>query len=305
MLDYVKFKVLERESLENHINHTRIVDLSTSLNLFTGEEERCPLKGKYFNMDVVLTCKGAYVDGSIHILQNLLKGGEKQNYNDLSFYSARESVGHLIKVLGINKKTSLTNLEFGLNICISKDPKQFLKFNLLMYDSHGHSKDSPFRGRGDYKEYQRTDYYIKVYNKSKHYGFKSNILRLEVKIIQKRKLQKLGIFSLEDLQKEDVIRRLYSFMWGELQKLNIIDDYRSINMTLEDMNRLNEYTNPNYWNILRRDRTNKVVNDRKKKFKSLIIKYGLDTIQKEILSKVSDKFNQMMEVPESNLKMAA
>lgn len=305
MIDNIKFKVLNREVLEHHIKKTQVVDLSTSLNLFTGEESQCPTKGKYFNMDVVLSCQGAYVKGSIHKLTNLLKGGQGQNYNDLNFCSALESIAHVSEVLGLDKKTSLTNLEFGLNIGLSNDPQQFLDYNLLMYDNEGHNKDLKFRGKGDYKEFHKTDYSLKIYNKSKQYGLKSNVLRVEVKIISKRKLQQLGISSIEDLQRVDIMNRLYSFLWGEIQKLTIIDDYTDVKMPLEDLNNLHTYTNPNYWKKLRRDRSNKVVNDRKRKFKALIVKHGLNATQNEILLRVSNKFIEMMECPESILRIAA
>jgi hypothetical protein len=294
MIDNIKFKVLEREVLEHHIKETQVIDLSTSLNLFTAEEALCPTKGKYFNMEVVLSCQGAYIKGSVHKLTNLLKGRQGQNYNDLSFCSAWDSIAHLIEVLRLDRKTSLTNLEFGLNIGLSHDPQQVLDYNLLMYDNAGHNKDLKFRGKGDYKEFHKTDYSLKIYNKSKQYGLKSNILRVEVKIISRRKLQQLGIFSLEDLQREEVINRLYSFLWGELQKLTIIDDYTGIKMPSEDLNSLNEYTNPNYWKKLSRDKSSRVKNNRRQKFKALIVKYGLDVTQKEILTRVLEKFSEMM-----------
>ncbi|MEL1246136.1 hypothetical protein AAEO56_17820 [Flavobacterium sp. DGU11] len=305
MIDNIRFKVLEREILEHHIKKTHVVDLSTSLNLFTGEESQCPMKGKYFNMDVVLSCQGAYVKGSIHKLTNLLKGGKGHNYNDLSFCSASESIAHLIEAFGL-QKTSLTNLELGLNIHISKDPQHFLDYNLLMYDSESHNKDLKFRGKGDYKEFHKTDYSLKIYNKSKQYGIRGNILRVEVKIISKRKLQQLGIFSLEDLQREDIVNRIYSFLWEELQKLTIIDDFTNVQMPPEDKNSLNEYTNPHYWKKLSRDRSYKVRKDRQRKFKALIVKYGLDTTQREILKGVSEKFAEMMDCEASQInKLAA
>ena len=304
MIDNIRFRVLEREILEHHIKKTHVVDLNTSLNLFTGEETQCQMKGKYFNMEIVISCLNAYIKGSLHKMNNLSKGGRSQNYNDLTFCMAKESIAQLIEVFGL-QKTSLTNLEFGLNINTSKDPQDFLDFNLLMYDNENHNKDLKFRGKGDYKEFHKTDYSIKIYNKSKQYGIKRNILRVEVKILTKRKLQKLGIFSLEDLQNEEVMNRLYLFLWGELQKLTIIDDYTSIKMPSEDFNSLNEYSNPNYWKKLSRDKSNRVKNNRKKKFNALIIKYGLNTVQNEILSGVSEKFSEMMDCPSNNSKIAA
>jgi len=243
MLDNIKFIVPDKEGLQNHIVNTQVIDLNTSVNLFTAEEDACLLKGKYFNMQVVSSCITAYVKGSLHKMTNLLKGGRSQNFNDLSFCSVSKTISNLKVAFGL-KKTSLTNLEFGLNISISKDPQYFLDYNLLMYDSENHNKDQKFRGKGDYKEFHKTDYSLKIYNKSKQYGIKSNILRVEVKIVTKRKLNKLGVYSLEDLQKEDVMNRLYTFLCGELQKLTIIDDFARIEMYPADKNSLNEYTNP-------------------------------------------------------------
>lgn len=304
MLDNIKFKVLDKDGLQDHIVNTQVVDLNTSVNLFTAEESPCLMRGSYFNMDVVFSCVTAYIKGSLHKMTNLLKGGESQNYNDLSFCSVSNTISHLKKAFGL-KKTSLTNLELGLNISISKDPQYFLDYNLLMYDSEGHNKDLKFRGKGDYKEFHKTDYSLKIYNKSKQYGLIGNILRLEVKILTKRKLQKLGVYSLEDLQNKDVINGLYSFLWGELQKLTIIDDFTNVQMPPVDRNSLNEYTNPNYWKKLSRDRTYKVRKDRKRKFKALIVKYGLDTTQKEVLKGVSEKFTAMMDCEVTHINRLA
>jgi len=305
MIDNIKFKVLEKEVLESHIKKNKIIDLKTSLNLFTGEESSCPLIGKYFNLDIVIACKGAYIKGSVHKMKNLLNGMQSQNYNDLTFCSASESIRHLIETFGLNQKTSLTNLEFGLNIRLSQNPQNVLDYNLLMYDFGAHNKDLKFRGKGDYKEFQKTDYYIKIYNKSKQYKLYNNILRIEMKIISKRKLQKLGIFSLEDLENESIIRNLYSFLWNELHKLTIVDDFTHMDLPFEDLNNLNLYTNPNYWKKLRRDRSFKVVNNRKQKLQYLITKYGLDSVKKEILKNISEKFAQMIDCFQSSLKMAS
>jgi hypothetical protein len=305
MIDNVKFAILKREILENHINHTQIIDLSSKLDLFTGLIEECPLKGKYFNMDVVLSCKGAYMKGSIHKLTNLLKGGEAQNYNDLCFTDANQSLTEVIEVFKLQKQTSLTNLEFGLNIRLPKDPQEFLDYNLLMYDYGGTNKDLKYGGRGDYKEFQKTDYYIKIYNKSKQYKLKGHILRVEVKIISKRKLQKLGIYKLEDLQRKDIVLGLYTFLWGELQKLMIIDDHSNIKMSIEDRNELNLYTNPHYWKKLSRSSSNKVKNNRKVRFKALVLKYKLDTARNMLFKLISMKFLEMLECNVSDINIAA
>ncbi|RDI10247.1 hypothetical protein [Flavobacterium sp. AG291] len=305
MIDNAKIWIPQKKHLQDHINHTRVIDLSTKLDLSTGLIDACPKRGKYFNMDVVLTCKSSFIRGSIHMLTNLLNGKERKNFNDLCFSSSNESISHLIKVFGLNKKTYITNLEFGLNIQLSKDPQELIDYNLLMYDLDPPNADEKFRGRGDMKVFHKTDYLLKIYNKSKQYRLQNHILRVEIKIISKRKLQKFGINRLEDLQKEDVIRKLYAFLMGEIQKLIVIDDFSEVDMTQEDQNELNLYTNPNYWKKLSRDRSYKVKTNRKARFKALITKYHLNSIHNDILTKVSEKFSQMMDCPQQSLKMVA
>lgn len=216
MLDNLKAKVIKFKEFETYIENTGKIDLKNNINLITGELDNYPRRGKLINLEASINDKSAFIKGSIHKTYNELNEKGEHNYNDFNYDCVKGIIMYLMNELNLkDDDTSLTNLELGFNIHLSKDPQHFLDYNLLMYDYKDHNKDLKFSGRGDYKEFQKTDYYIKIYNKSKQYNIKGqNILRVELKILSKRLLQKLGVYSLENLLNPDVIKNIYNLLAG-------------------------------------------------------------------------------------------
>ncbi|RZK26532.1 MAG: hypothetical protein EOO43_02530 [Flavobacterium sp.] len=306
MIDFVKFRVHDSSALESHVVYNNVVDLHTTVNIATGEEFKYPKRGLYENIELSIHEKSAYVKGSVHKMVNRIAYDADQNYNSFSFKCASEGVQHLIDLLKIKHRgTTLTNLELGFNIPLSISPSQFLKYHVLMYDYTEPSKNLKHKGRGDYKEFQKTDYYIKIYSKSKQYNLNYNLLRVELKILSKRLLEKLGVFSLEDLQDRKVIKNVFNLLWKELQNVMIVDDYTTTLMSPEDRSCLSHYTNPNYWNLLARDASYKVRNTKKKELQKLLEKFRLNTLRNEIFDKMECLYNELIKSPCNELKMAA
>ena len=180
MIDNVRFQIIEKDKFENLIISNKLIDLTSTINHFTGEIALYPRKGKYFNLDVSITLNNAFVGGSLHKFNNMFLYNENQNHNDFNFCQIIESIKYLTDKFDIENKTSLTNLEFGFNIDIDKNPQEVLDYNVLMYKIKNHNRDDKFDGKGDYKEFKTTDYSIKIYNKSKQYTLKDkNIIRIE------------------------------------------------------------------------------------------------------------------------------
>lgn len=307
MIDNIKAKVTKFKEFETYIENTGKIDLKNSVSLITGELDSYPRRGKLINLEASINEKSAYLKGSIHKTYNELNEKGEHNHDDFSYDCAKETIMHLMNELNLKKDdTSLTNLELGFNIHLSKDPQHFLDYNLLMYDFKDHNKDLRFSGRGDYKEFQKTDYYIKIYNKSKQYNIKGqSILRVELKILSKRLLQKLGVYSLNDLLNPDVINNIYSMLVGELKKLNIIDDYSSRDIEPEDKMILEIYKSPNFWKRISKDKSYKERDKIREDFQRLMDKYNLNNLKKEVLNKVEIKFMELIKTPCEGAKKVA
>jgi hypothetical protein len=272
-----------------------VIQLVSPFDIQTGEIMEYPKRGKDLNLDISLTKQSSYIKGSLHKYHNIRNDKGDQNYDDFSYPDIENEINGLLIKYELGDSNYLTNLEFGLNIVLSKDPQLIIDNNLLMYKCNPPNRDLKFSGKGDYNEYQTDNYLIKVYNKSKHYKLDYYILRLEIKIVKKAYLNKLGVFTLEDLLNKDILKRLYIDLKSKIEGLVAVDMFDSKIIPVRHLNRLNEYINPNYWKRLKLIKTSKQIYKLKKDFKLLLEKYQLLETKKEILLKMDSKFIELLE----------
>jgi hypothetical protein len=294
MIDNIKLFVIDKHRLERHINGNNLMELEGKYNMFTGEIMPYPQKGNDLNLDFNITLHLAVILGSLHKYKNLLSDNGPQNYDDFYFCELQEVILGLIEKYNIEKGTSLTNLEFGFNIVVPMDPKIILENNILMNNYKAPNKDLKFSGSGDYKEFQLTDYRIKIYNKSKQYKLNTNILRVEIKIIKKRLLQQLEIYCLEDLLDKGTLEGLFQLFMDKFESLNIIDNFDLDTIPEKDYDKLNKYTNPNFWIRIKTEKSPKVICRLKKDFTNLLNKYDLLENKNEIRKKLNSKFIKLL-----------
>ncbi|EKF56868.1 hypothetical protein I215_01600 [Galbibacter marinus] len=189
MIDNVKFYVLDKGSFDFRTEEKQTVELKSKFNRQTGEIEEYPKKGMYYNMQVNLLKKSSFIKGSLHKLHNLILDRKEHNYNDFSFCELEQTLDFMCDELYVRpEETKITNLEFGLNIDLPIDADRFLDHMLLMYDFKAPNRNETFNGKGNYREFKRTDYSFKIYNKTKHYKQKGNVVRFEIKITRSRLL---------------------------------------------------------------------------------------------------------------------
>lgn len=297
MIDNIKLFVTNKDEFEQKVCKSQKIDFKGEYDIETGEAKDYPKKGKYHNLDVRITEKTASISGSLHKFFNsyLSDGKDIHNYNSFDFNDLTNVIDELVNSLGFDiKKTKITNLEFGFNIPVDKDPKEILEKNVMFFNHKSHSRDLKFRGKGDLKDFQKTDYTLKVYNKSKQYNQNEYILRIEIKITMKRVLERFGIFNLDDLKDKEKLTLLFKFFLDKVNRLHIIDDFEGI----EDMpktvkEKLSKLTNSFYWNkVLKKPKPFKNIHINE--FEKIIKKYKLDTLKKEIILKINSKYASLI-----------
>lgn len=294
MIDNVKLFVKDKHRFENHIINNGLMELSSTVNHYTGEVNEYPKRGNDLNLNFNITKNQATLLGSIHKYSNILEDKGNQNHNDFSFCQIKDTIEGLIKKYSIENDTSITNLEFGFNLMVHKDPQIILDKNVLMNNFKAPNKNLKFSGNGDYKEFQLTDYRIKIYNKSKQYKLNSHILRIEVKIIRKRLLQQLGIYSLEDLLDEETYFRLYEFFIKKFIDLIIVDEFDENLIAEPDRNELNKYMNPNYWIRIKGEKPQRTIRLSKAYFDYFLHKYDLLKTKNELWEMAGSKFIKLL-----------
>jgi len=294
MIDFIKLQTLDNIDFENYLTNHNVVDLRTFIDHNTGEVLDYPKIGKLSNLEVRINPKHSYIKGSLHKFYNILNLNVKQNYNDFYFCQLLFLIEHFFNVFKVEEKNSLSYLEIGVNINLDFNLQKFIDNQLLMYDYKSHNKDLKYRGKGDYKEFIKTDYNIKIYNKSKEYELKDNILRIELKITKKRFLQKNGIFKLEDLLIKNNLSKLFNILINEFDKILIIDYINELNIPQNDIEKLSMYTNPNYWQRIKDIKSYKVQSRHKRDFNFILNKYNLLATKKIIKQKIISKFWQLL-----------
>lgn len=300
MIDYIKIFALDKHKVDDHIINNEVVELKSYFDYSTGEINCYPKKGKDLNLEIAICEKSTTIKGSLHKYHNEKVQKGSQNFNDFYYSQIDEQIRGLIKKYQIENSTSITNLEFGFNLAVEKDPQIILDSNILMNNFKAPNKDLKFSGKGDLKEFQMTGYSIKIYNKSKFCNLEENILRIELKITLKRFLLQLGILKLEDLLNKEAYLKLFEALRSKIEGLLILDDFQSQIMLETDKDKLNKYSNPNYWIKLKSTKTPKQINRLKRDFVTLLDKHQLLKTKTEIQKKLENKFLELLELNETH-----
>lgn len=297
MIDNLKIYLNEKFAFEKNIENNSTIVLTGKYCHSTGEILEYPKRGKYYNLDINITSANAFIYGSVHKFSNIKGKLENQNYNDFNLCQFNESVDVLQRELGfVSKETKITNLEFGFNIEIEEDPKTIIDEKILMFDYKSHNRDQKYRGQGDFKEFQMTDYSFKVYNKSKQYKIKDrDIIRFELKITNSRYLKKLGVNTLSDVNYEAFIK-LYDIFIKQFDKLMILDSIKPPEgLPLDEKVFFNQYTNPIQWQS---NNTLKVYTNKYRtqaKFDKIIKAHNLLNTKALLREKLALKFIDLMD----------
>lgn len=196
----------------------------------------------------------------------------------------------LKEIYGVNPDiTRLQNVEFGVNIKLSYDPRRVLNA-VRTY------KGKVFTRRDKIGiEYKTKEYRIKIYDKGRQCGVPGfeNVLRIEVKaIVSYLKKQGVCVPLLGDLLNVDIWRQFEAFF------LNVLDDtiiFEAIpKETLSKKERL-LFTlfNGDGWQLLNRN----VLYKRKTQFIELAERTGASSIKEELKRLVSEKCQGLRVMP--------
>lgn len=308
MIDFIKYFVNDKDLFLQNSENSNILDLKGRFNFATGQITDFPKTAYHNNMNIKITENKACIGGSVHKFYNILEGYGDQNYNDFSFCDFQYCIERVENSFKINREeTLLTNLEFGINIDVEQDPQSLIDNHILMYKNKPPNRNEKFYGKGDYLEFQMSDYSIKIYNKSKHYGLKNrNILRVEFKIVRSRYLQKhFNIFSLGDIDR-DRFRMLFNKLLEHFDELMIVDSL--LNKSLDRLDQMVLFEtgrNPHYWKDLRNTQSYRARKKFKKDFEGMLIDNSLLKIQRCLKSLLIQKYQELMGCDCENYKNVA
>ncbi|RKE77868.1 hypothetical protein [Chryseobacterium sp. AG363] len=298
MIDFIKVYTNTKEPLENRIKYD-FLDSETKCSYdYFNKDPKYPCYRRFENIEVRITEKSAFVKNSIHTYFNLKNDFGTGNYTDFPYGDILTAFQQLQGDLNEDiSDCKVTNLEFGLNIRTSLSPKQMLENNFLMFNFDEFNQYDTFKNKGSYKQYNRNEYYVKMYDKGLQYKLEYHLLRLEIKITDSKLLKKrFGIYTVQDIYEKSRLELLFKFLMDRFDEINIIDSYITQEISGEEKMFFELGKSPHYWREIKNSKSRSYYYDLRAKYINLIEKYQLDTIKKELHDLLVTKFQCLIGV---------
>ncbi len=293
MIDFIKIYTNTKENLETKLK-IEFSDTICAVNYFT-HEVRYPCRRYFENIEVRITEKAGIIRNSIHKFFNIKNGLGNNNYTDFNYNNILNAFELVQSEIGENTEDyKVTNLEFGLNIKPSLNAKMMLENNFIMFNFDDYSQVETFKNQGYYKQYNRREYMVKIYDKGLHYKLPDNILRFEIKIIDSKLLKKFGIHTFKDICNKNCLKLLFIFLLKTFDEANIVDDFTQ-EIPQKDRNTIELGKSSSFWRGIKNNKSSSYYYDLRKKYNELLDKYQLLTIKEELRDLLIEKFNLLIE----------
>jgi hypothetical protein len=248
MIDYVKLLVVDIDIIK--LLNSKKLDFKTDLSTSTGFIRDKVRIAKIHHCSIEVHRSGTILfKGSIHKMYNSIKGVEALksekgfNGNDFSFQEIKYVRSYLCEIFNcVQKNMIFQNVEFGVNIQISFDPRLFIK-GLLFHKG----KRFEFQYNENFAQVKHSRFLIKVYNKSKQYSMSGNTIRVEVKIIKSIELKSIEIISFADIN-DNTLQKAVALLLKRFDEI-IYYDYTIIKNNLKPLhkNLIKLFKNSLYW----------------------------------------------------------
>lgn len=307
MVDFIKLLWRDKTLYEQFLlDENKFPDLKASMSYHTGVIEY-PYKDNLEHFVVGVSARQGYLKNSIHKDYNSRLLGEEHNYNDFSYSNLCESIDYLSKTIPcllpmshlefsvVNIGSKLTQLEFGLNINMGNlNVTDFINNQVLMHNYKSHDVFKTFNGRGTYKQFNHSEYAVKIYDKGKQFNLMSNILRFEIRFHKSRALEKLGIFKLTDLKNKHKLRLLFLELLKRFDEMLIVDDVTNLRLTYQQYCLLTRFKSAEYWQFQRASRSRMTISRNKNKCQEFLTQLNINQSKYLLKNKIMRKYSELI-----------
>jgi len=208
------------------------------------------------------------------------------NYNDFSFDQVVIAIIDLADTIGRSPEELIfSNIEFGINIRHFFNTKDILR-GLLLWNDKELNKDDW------YNYFKLTQYCFKIYDKGAQYGLNYPLVRLELKYKKMEQLNKLGLFTFNDLISNiSIYESMRDKIIHEFSAKLIFFDYTIDKTKLKgrDKERNLEYRNPKFWHDLEKKERHRL-----KTYLNRMIERFSQNVRKQLCDQIQMKWNHLL-----------
>lgn len=305
MIDFTKFRFNDRCLIFNEMQKNTDIELLCKYNPLTDEQ-----KDSYFtdieNLRLRITPQSAFLENSLHKYFNMKKGLGCQNFNPFYFSDIQNALNVLQSDLNYPlSDTRMNRLEFGFNLNVECSPTAIIQNCILMHNFKTPCYDPKNDPRKIIKKFIYSEFEIKIYNKTLEGASTADfanqlkgtaILRMEVKYTSRKALNRLGIFTMDDLRRKESYHMLFDDFLKKMDDLLIIDPL-SIrqDISLSEKSNIHEKTNHLYWLNKGKIKSRNTVLGHKKLFIEYLSEKDLLNARNMLFSAILRQFNTLMD----------
>lgn len=282
MIDFIKIKITDEALINQVWNNEILVYEGKSEKRFDDEIKELFTKS-YKNLYFTKFQNRLEIKGSLHYFFN----GGLHNANDFNIYDCIGTIEQIKKLFKLDLyMCKLINLEYGVNInpVIKVDD---LVQNLIYHEKRQFTRPTThfnykIAGNEAYKQ-------IKAYDKSVQFPKQClNTFRFEVKTKQAKFINRLGLFTLQDLTKKKCYNNLINSLVSEWNNVLLFDKSKDVAIN---------FFNTDFWeDILKNGNRNKFNNQKKRYYNKL----GTDNLHSNIKKQIVQKTKYLLMCANSN-----
>lgn len=296
MIDFIKV-ALDRDTAKQ-LEMNPLLDFRSSVSHQTGELLPYPKTATFQNLKFKFkSANYCELSGSLHKFAHSGK-----NYASFTFSEVVDTIQQLQDKFGIDpNRARLKNLEIGINLTeLPIAPPDFIR-SVLTHKGKAFSEMRSYYGKSIGIECYHQRYGIKVYDKGKQYKLPYPVLRFEVKYTRMHDLNEFGIVYLSDLANPNVWQVFSNQIACRCDEVLAIDPtLQPEALTASERRKLSNYSNPKYWEDLKRDSTKKHDYHRQQ-YRKLVQRRVATPMQQIIAAKCNEKIQQLSPVSGKNL----
>lgn len=256
MIDYIKAYFADKDTVFKHIHGAYKMD-SNCYERFDIKKKEVVQYQTYFksfhNLFVKISNKLGFLENSLHVLYNNLKQPDSnRNHNDFTYSNLLESLDFVKDLTDypLEKMMLSQGLEFGFNLEVPFEVDDFIVKDCLMFDFKPHSFLEHSEEK-TLKEFTHGFYKLKIYNKAKQFSLPNPILRIELKFLDKRGFNNLGIFSIKDLSDQTNLYTIFKLMMYLISKhLLVVDNVENRGFSDYKHRKIHRFCSFKFWHEL-------------------------------------------------------
>lgn len=276
MIDFIKILITDNTQIEHFKSHSLLTWFSKNEKLSHFDYETVYSKEvKIFKG--ILFC---FYENKLEILfkPHYYFNDNLHNANDFNSIDCIKVMNDFINTFNIKEPQDfkIINIEYGINIAIPYDIKDFITYlsyhskNLLTNDdSLAFSKKGYKANKNGSVNFHKV---IKLYAKCLQFPTycDKNTFRFEVKSKKSAYIKTLSIETIKDLielKTYEILAENIVKEWDNVLILGLVDE--SVFLDTKENNLLSKYQNPNYWYKIKQNHRNQFNNTKKVYFKLL------------------------------------